>query len=104
MKKKFVLRFGLLGLVVALTLAGIRLYALSHQPQYKEFLYGDWKFNAATLIFWPGAFYLSVLESEEPVKVAIVVWGVAVLTNPLLYGFIGWISWRIAKAGKLSLE
>lgn len=95
--------FGLLGLVVALILAGIGFYALSHQPQYQEFLYEDWKFNAATLILWPGSFYLSVMQSEEPLKVEVVVFGIAVLTNPILYGFIGWVFWRIAKAFDPSL-
>ena len=98
------LRLGLLGLIVALALAGVRLYLLSHQPQYQEVLYGgsQW-FNTATLIFWPGALYLSVMQNEEPLKVTVVVWGIAVLTNPILYGFIGWVFWRVAKAFDPSL-
>jgi hypothetical protein len=68
-------------------LAGIRIYVFSHQPQYQEFLSGDWNwFDTATMIFWPGAFFLRVMQGEEPVKVAIVVWGIAVLANPLLFG------------------
>ena len=104
MKKKFVLTFGLLGFVVALVLAGVRLYLLAHQPQYQEVLYGDWNwFDTVTMIFWPGSFYLSVMQSEEPLKVEVVVFSIAVLTNPILYGFIGWVFWRIAKAFDPSL-
>ncbi len=97
MKKTLIVTFGLLGLFVAIVLAAIRLYMLYHEPQYRDVLYGAW-FDTLTLILWPSSFYLTVMVSKEPPKVAVVVWSIAILLNPLIYGFVGWVVWRILKA------
>jgi hypothetical protein len=96
MKKALIVTFGLLGLFVAILLAAIRLYMLRHGPQYRDVLYGGW-FDTLTLILWPSSFYLTVMVGKEPPKVAVVVWSIAVLFNPLIYGFVGWVIWRISK-------
>ena len=88
MKKKFVISFGLLGLLVAILLAGMRLYMLHHEPQFQDVMYGGW-FDTVTLIFWPSAFYLSIMVAEEPIKVAAVVWSVAIFFNPIIYALVG---------------
>ena len=96
MKKTLIVTFALFGLFVAIMLAAIRLYMLRHEPQYLDALYGGW-FDTLTLILWPGAFYLSIMVAEEPLKVAVVVWSIAILFNPLIYGFVGWVIWRISR-------
>lgn len=95
MKRKFLSSFGCVGLFVAVLLAGIRLYMLYHEPQY---LYAQRWFDTLTLILWPSSFYLTVLQSEEPAKVAFVVWTIAVLLNPAIYALIGWLVWRLLRA------
>ena len=69
---------------------------LRHERQYLDALYGGW-FDTLTLILWPGAFYVTVMVAEEPIKVAAFVWSIAVLLNPLICGFAGWVIWRISK-------
>ena len=83
MKRKFLFNFACIGLFVAVLLAGIRLYMLYHEPQYQDVMYGGW-FDTLTLIFWPNAFYLTVLQSKEPAKVVFVVCSVAILFNPVI--------------------
>jgi hypothetical protein len=94
MKKKIIVTFALFGLCVALVLAGARLYMLHNEPLYREVLYGEW-FEPLTLIFWPSAFYLSVMQADEPAKTAIVVWSIAILANPVIYACFGWLIWRV---------
>ena len=84
MNLKFLFSFGCVGLFVAVLLAGIRLYMLYHEPQYQNVMYGGW-FETLTLILWPSSCYLTLLQSEEPAKVAFAVWSVAVLLNPVIY-------------------
>ena len=96
MKKTIIVTFSLFGLFVAILLAGVRLYMLYHEPRYRDVLYGGW-FDTLTLIFWPRSFYLTVMVGKEPVKVAVVVWSVAVLFNALVYGLVGWVVWRVSK-------
>jgi hypothetical protein len=95
-KRKFLLSFGGVGLFVAVLLAGTRLYMLGHEPQFRGAMYGGW-FDILTLVLWPGAFYLTVLQSDEPAKVQFVVWSIAVLVNPAIYAFVGWLAWWILK-------
>ena len=97
MKRKFISSFGCVGLFVAVLLAGIRLYMLYHELQYWDVMYGGW-FDTLTLILWPSSFYLTVLQSEEPAKVAFVVWSIAVLLNPAIYALVGWLVWRLLRA------
>jgi|HubBroStandDraft_4_1064222.scaffolds.fasta_scaffold105670_2 hypothetical protein len=94
MKKKIILTFALCGLCVALVFAGARLYMLRNEPLYREVLNGEW-FDFLTLCFWPSAFYLSVMQADEPVKTAIVVWSIAILANPVIYACFGWLVWRV---------
>jgi hypothetical protein len=96
MKRKFVVRFALGGLGVALVLTGIRLYILHYEPLYFGTDGGDW-FELLTLIFWPGAFYLTVLQDKEPAKVVFVVLSIAILFNGMIYGAVGWLVWRFAR-------
>ena len=91
MKRKFLLTFGGVGFFVAIVLLVARLYLANHDP-----LYGGW-FDIFTVILWPGAFYLFVLQSSEPPKVVFFVYSVAVLLNVFIYTLIGWVTWRIAK-------
>jgi hypothetical protein len=98
-KRKFLFSFGCAGFFIAVLLAGIRLYMLYHEPQYQDVMYGGW-FDTLTLILWPSAFYLTLLQSEEPAKVAFVVWSVAVLFNPLIYAVVGWLVWRLGRVVK----
>jgi hypothetical protein len=37
------------------------------------------------------------MAGKEPVKVAVVVWSVAVVFNALIYGLVGWVVWRVSK-------
>jgi hypothetical protein len=94
-KRKFISSFGCVGLFVAVLLAGTRLYMLYHEPQY---LYEQRWFDTLTLILWPSSFYLTVLQSEEPAKVAFVVWTIAVLLNPAIYALVGWLVWLLLGA------
>jgi hypothetical protein len=57
---------------------------------------GKW-FNAFTLILWPSAFYLTVLQAKEPITKVIVVWSIAILANALIYAFVGWIICRLRR-------
>jgi len=93
--KKTVVGFGACGLAVAILLAAIRIYMFY---QYQDVVYGDgdW-FNTFTLILWPSAFYLTVMQAKEPITVAIVVWSIAVFSNALIYAFVGWIVWRVRR-------
>jgi hypothetical protein len=91
-QKKMVVVFGACGLAVAILLAGIRIYMLH---QYQDVV-GDW-FNTLTLILWPSAFYLTVMQAKTPLAVAVVVWSVAILANALIYAFVGWIVWRVGR-------
>jgi hypothetical protein len=93
-KRKVLFSFGCVGLFISVLLAGIRLYMLHHEPQYQDVMYGGW-FDTLTLILWPSSLYLTVLQSEEPAKVAFVVWSVAVLLNPAIYALVGWVVWRL---------
>lgn len=99
MKREFLFGCGCVGLFVAILLAGVRLYMLYHEPQYQDVMYGGW-FDTITLILWPGAFYLTVMQSKEPVKIAFFVWTVAVLLNPAIYAIVGWSLWRLSRAVK----
>jgi hypothetical protein len=90
MKKKIVLGFGALGLFMALVLGAMRLFMLYHEAQYSDVLYGA-SFTYTTLLFWPGSFYLMVLQGEEPPLVGVVVWTIAILVNPAIYAFVGWL-------------
>jgi cobalamin synthase len=63
-QKRTVLIFGAFGLAVAVLLAGIRIYLLY---QYQDVV--DW-FNTLTLIVWPSAFYLTVMQAKAPPTVA----------------------------------
>jgi hypothetical protein len=94
-QKKMVVRFSGCGLAVAILLAAIRIYMLY---QYPDVVYGDgpW-FNTFTLILWPGAFYLTVMQAKAPVNVAAVVWSVAIFSNGLIYAFVGWIVWCVSR-------
>ena len=74
---------------------------LRHEPQYQDVLYGGW-FDTLTIILWPGAFYLSIMVAKEPLKVTVVVWSIAILFNPIIYGFIGWVIWRLSKPVNLA--
>ena len=96
-KKTLIVTFGLIGFFVAILLAAIRLYMLRHQAQYLDVIYGGW-FDTLTLIFWPSSFYLTILVDKEPPKTVAAVLGIAILFNPLIYGFVGWVVWRISKA------
>ena|SRR2546422_8175677 len=96
MKKTVIVTFSLFGLFVAIVLAAVRLYMLHHEPLYRGVLYGAW-FDTLTLILWPGSFYLTVMVAKEPAKTAFVVWSIAVLFNPVIYGFVGWFFWRVSK-------
>jgi hypothetical protein len=49
------------------------------------------------VFLWPGSFYLSVMVAKEHLKVAVAVWSIAILLNPPIYGFVGWLIWRISK-------
>lgn len=95
MKKKFVGRFALCGLAIALVLAAVRLYILHHEPLY---FYGDgmW-FNTLSLILWPSVSYLALIEYKDPAKVVFVMWSVAILFNAIIYGVAGWLVWRFAR-------
>ena len=97
MRRKFLSSFGCVGLFVAVLLAGARLYMLYHEPQYRDVMCGGW-FDTLTLILWPSSFYLTVLQSEEPAKVAFVVWTIAVLLNPAIYVLVGWLVWLLLGA------
>jgi hypothetical protein len=90
-QKRTVLIFGAFGLAVAVLLAGIRIYLLY---QYQDVV--DW-FNTLTLIVWPSAFYLTVMQAKAPPTVAAVVWSVAIFANALIYAFVGWIVWRVGR-------
>ena len=103
MKKKIITTFSLVGLFVAIILAAIRIYMLRHEQEYGDALYSGW-FTTLTLLFWPGAFYLSILMQEEPIKVVVKVWTIAILFNPLIYGIIGWTVWRISEFVNPKLE
>jgi len=91
-QKKIVVVFGACGLAVAFLLAGIRIYMLY---QYQDVV-GDW-FNTLTLILWPSAFYLTVMQEKAPPTVVVVVWSVAIFANALIYAFVGWIAWRLGR-------
>jgi hypothetical protein len=91
-KKTLVLTSGAIGLTVAFLLAGIRIYMLYEYQGVVE----DW-FNTFTLILWPGAFYLTVMQAKAPPTVAVVVWSVAIFANVLIYAFVGWIIWRVGR-------
>jgi hypothetical protein len=91
-QRKTIVAFGVCGLTIAILLAAIRLYLLYRYRGEVE----DW-FNSLTLIFWPGAFYLTVMQARAPVTVALVVWSVAIFANTLVYAFVGWIAWRVSR-------
>jgi hypothetical protein len=86
-QKKTIVAFGVCGLTVAILLAAIRVYMLY---EYQDVIYGDW-FDTFTLILWPSAFYLTVMQAKAPVTVAVVVWSVAIFSNALIYAFVGWM-------------
>jgi len=96
MKKTLIVTFSLVGLFIAIVLAAVRLYMLHHEPHYRDVLYGSW-FDTLTLILWPSSFYLTIMVSNEPAKTGFVVWSIAVLFNPIIYGFAGWFFWRVSK-------
>jgi hypothetical protein len=96
MKKTLIVTFSLSGLFIAIVLLVIRLYMLHHEPFYRDVLYGGW-FDTLTLILWPGAFYLTVMQSREPLKEVIFVCSIAILFNPLIYGLVGWVFWRVSE-------
>jgi hypothetical protein len=85
------LAFGCVGLIVAIVLLVVRFYLANHDP-----LYGG-SFDMFTVILWPGAFYLLVLQTSEPPKVVFVVYSIAVLLNVVIYTLIGWAVWSIAR-------
>ena len=56
--------------------------------------YAVW-FDILTVILWPSSIYLAILSRREPVQVHVGVWSIAVFFNPLIYGFTGWVIWRL---------
>lgn len=91
-QRKTIVAFGVCGLTIAILLGAIRLYLLHRYRGDVE----DW-FNSLTLIFWPGAFYLTVMQAKAPATVALVVWSVAIFANALIYAFVGGIVWRVSR-------
>jgi len=91
-QRKTIVAFGVCGLTIAIVLAAIRLSLLYRYRGDVE----DW-FNSLTLIFWPGAFYLTVMQAKAPATLALVVWSVAIFANALIYAFVGWIVWRLSR-------
>jgi hypothetical protein len=91
-QKKIVVIFGACGLIVAILLGVIRIYLLY---QYPDVVYGngEW-FNTFTLILWPGAFYLTILQAKEPITKVVIVFSIAIAANALIYVFVGWIVLR----------
>jgi len=90
-KRKFLLTFACVGFFVAIVLLVVRFYLANHDPLYPGF------FDQLTVILWPGAFYLFVLQTSEPTKVVVFVYSIAVLLNVVIYTLIGWVIWSIAK-------
>jgi|ERR1035438_372843 hypothetical protein len=70
-----------------------------HEPPVSARNVWGW-FDTLTFILWPGAFYLTLLQSEEPAKVAFVVWSIAVLFNPVIYAAVGWLVWQLGRVVK----
>jgi hypothetical protein len=94
-QKKIIVIFGACGLAIAILLAVIRIYLLS---QYPDVVYGDGEwFDTFTLILWPGAFYLTVMQAKEPITKVVAVCSIAILANALIYAFVGWIVWRAGR-------
>jgi hypothetical protein len=91
MKRKFLFTSACVGFLVAIVMMLTRFYVLQHDP-----LYGSW-FDILTLILWPSAFYLTVMQSAEPPKVVFFVYSVAVLLNSVIYTLIGWLVWSVTK-------
>jgi hypothetical protein len=87
---KFIRGFSLVGLAVAIVLAAIRIYMLSEWPSYLYQPGSEW-FDIVMLALWPGAFYLTVLQDKEPLRTVAVVYTIAIVLNPLIYGAAGWL-------------
>ena len=96
MKKKFLISFALCGLGVAILLAAARIYMLHNASPHDDVLNEGW-FDILTLILWPSAIYLGILKSAEPAKVVFVVYSIAVSSNAIIYGGVGWLVWRFAR-------
>ena len=94
-KKRIITTFALIGLLVAVILAAIRIYLLHDQTHYLD-LYGGW-FDIVTLVLWPSSFYLSILIQPEPATVVVVVWSISIFFNALIYAAVGWLLCRFAK-------
>jgi hypothetical protein len=99
-KRKFVLAFGSVGIIVAVLLGAVRLCILHYSP---ESLHGGefgW-LDTLTLTLWPSAFYLTVLQAKEHTGAQVIVWGLAIVFNAPIYGLVGWFAWRLSKAMNL---
>jgi len=97
MKKKFIVTSALCGLCIAAVLAAARFLVLHYVPLYLYSDDGDW-FNILTLIAWPSAFYLTVLQdANEPARQVFFTVTIAVLFNAVIYSPIGWAVWRLAR-------
>jgi hypothetical protein len=54
-------------------------------------------FDTLTLILWPSAFYLTVLQAKEPITVTVAVWALAIFFNALIYACVGWTVWCVSR-------
>ena len=71
-KRKSLLGLDYLSLFMAIVLAAVRLFMIYHAADYSDVLDGDF-FTYFTLALWPGSFYLTILQAEEPVQRVVVV-------------------------------
>jgi hypothetical protein len=61
----------------------------SHDFHFKAIL------DEVAIPFWPGIFYTMLIETGDPIRRVIAIWAIAALSNAVLYGFVGWLVWRL---------
>jgi hypothetical protein len=97
MKWKFIARFALVGFSVAVLMASTRLYLLHAHSSWLYSRDSAW-YDVLTFAVWPGAIYLMILQSREPIPTVVAVFSIAIVFNALIYGAVGWLVWKTATA------
>jgi hypothetical protein len=95
-KSRFVLVFALVGLVFALVLGAMRIYLVHSGALDRDLSFGA-AFDELTVTLWPGGFYLSLIEANDSFGQMALIATIAILSNALLYGLIGWAVWTVLR-------
>jgi uncharacterized membrane protein len=91
-KGRFILLFALVGLTLALILGAARIYLIHSSALDRDISFGA-AFDELTVTLWPGGFYLSLIKIGDSFAKVTFIAAIAVLSNAVFYGLVGWVVW-----------